>query len=147
MQNSLDKMIILLLLLPIISFANIVSDKTDQWGNPLKSNNNYSSWGNKTGNVKISQLKFDPSKEYLIETYPVGYQSYKYQILDNEKRAIVFVRKGKIKEEFFEDKNSKAQVSHIYAKGDYFIIGNNRDLLRRDTVIGDSAVELVVVRY
>ncbi|MED7789188.1 hypothetical protein [Francisella sp. 19X1-34] len=136
-----------LLILPIISFTKDINSKTDQWGNALKSNNNYSSWGNKTGNVKVFQFKFDPSKEYMIETYPVGYQSYKYHMLANEKGAIVFVLKGEIKEEFFKDKNSKAKISNIYKKGDYFIIGNNKKLLRRDTVVGDTAVELAVVRY
>ncbi|MED7819782.1 MULTISPECIES: hypothetical protein [unclassified Francisella] len=146
-MKKINKIIILLLILPIISFAKDIPSKTDQWGNILKSNNNYSSWGNKTGNVKIFQLKFDPSKEYLIETYPVGYQSYKYHILSNEKGAIAFVLKGKIKEEFFEDKNSKAKMFHTYEKGDYFIIGNDKELLRRDTVVGNTAVELAVVRY
>jgi hypothetical protein len=139
-----NKILILLFLLPAISFAKGI---TDQWGNPLKSNISYSSWGNKTGNVKVFQLKFDPSKEYLIETYPVGYQSYKYNILASEKGAIVFVLKGEIKEELFQDKNSKAKATHTYKKGDYFIIGNDKKLLRRDTVVGNTAVKLAVVRY
>ncbi|WP_119328175.1 hypothetical protein [Cysteiniphilum halobium] len=147
--RNLILVVVLFFILPFISFGNnFYGDEYHHWWGDMLVSVTHPKWGNKFSTVKEYQFKFDSSKQYLIEIYKKGYRSDRYKVLDNENGAIAFVLQGDIKEKFYKDKDAhKPWKVFEYVKGDYFIVGNHRNLYRVDEVVGDINVELAVMRF